>query len=464
MIATGQHTPKSLAAQVEGARVTVLGARRSGAAAARLLARKGARVFVSDSGPLDRETAASFDENAIPYEQNGHSDRAGQADFLVISPGVPSTSATVAEALSRGIPVYSELEAASWFCRSPILAVTGSNGKTTTTSLIGHVLQTARETVHVAGNIGVAFSAVVEAAQDDDFIVLEVSSFQLDHISTFRPTVGLLLNITPDHLDRYGGDLQAYARSKFRITENQRGADTFVYNADDPLVSAGFPRASEKNPPINLPFSLRGPLERGGFVANDHIVINLHGEEERLMQVNEVALRGRHNLYNSLAAAVAARVVDIKSEIVRESLAAFQGVPHRLELIRTISGIKFVNDSKSTNVNSLWYALESFREPVVLIAGGRDKGNDYSSVADLVREKARAVIAIGESADKVLRDLGDHAPEAVVADSMEQAVEFARALARPGDAVLLSPACASFDMFEDYVDRGETFRRIVNAL
>ena len=448
---------------VAEARVTVVGAARSGAAAARLLASHGANVFVSEHGPMTSTLQQDFAQIGITYESDGHSDRALEADLLVISPGVPTGSPVVSGAMGRGIPVYSELEAASWFCRAPILAVTGSNGKTTTTALLGHILQTAGKRVHVAGNIGLAFSAVADTTSEVDFVVLEVSSFQLDHISTFRPRVSLLLNVTPDHLDRYGQDVHAYARSKYRITENQTESDTLVYNADDPMVVAGIPK-TRQNPPETIPFSLVTPLDHGAYVASESIMINLHGEEERLMQVNQVALRGRHNLYNSLAAAVAARVVDIRSEIVRESLAAFEGVPHRLELIRTISGIRFVNDSKSTNVNSLWYALESFREPIVLIAGGRDKGNDYTSVADLVKNKARAVVAIGESADTVLRDLGRHAPDAVHAESMEQAIEFAQALAQPGDVVLLSPACASFDMFEDYIDRGETFRRIVNAL
>ncbi|MDX1741029.1 MAG: UDP-N-acetylmuramoyl-L-alanine--D-glutamate ligase, partial [Rhodothermales bacterium] len=408
-------------------------------------------------------SASGLHQAGIEFESDGHSDRALKADLLVISPGVPTASSIVSGAIQRQVPVYSELEAASWFCRAPILAVTGSNGKTTTTALLGHILRTAGKRVHVAGNIGLAFSAIVDEAADDDFVVLEVSSFQLDHIATFRPKVSLLLNITPDHLDRYGDDLKVYAASKYRIAENQADGDAVVYNADDPMVVDGIPK-NRKNPPETIPFSLQGTLDHGAYVAKETIIINLHGAEERLMQVNEVALRGRHNLYNSLAAAVAARVADIRSEIVRESLAAFEGVPHRLELIRTISGVKFVNDSKSTNVNSLWYALESFTVPVVLIAGGRDKGNDYSSLTDLVRTRTRAIVAIGESADKVLQELGAHAPEAVHAETMEEAVELARALARRGDAVLLSPACASFDMFEDYVDRGETFRRIVNAL
>ncbi len=449
--------------QVHGARVTVVGSRRSGLAAAHLLTRKGAAVFVSENAVIESTSAQDLQRAGIEFESNGHSARALDADFLVISPGVPTASPIVSRAIECQVPVYSELEAASWFCEAPILAVTGSNGKTTTTSLLGHILRSAGKRVHVAGNIGLAFSAIVEEAADDDFVVLEVSSFQLDHIATFRPMVSLLLNITPDHLDRYGNDLKTYAASKYRIMENQGDGDTVVYNADDPIVVAGIPQ-TRKNPPENIPISLLGALDHGAYIAKETIIINLQGAEERLMQVNQVALRGRHNLYNSLAAAVAARVADIRSEIVRESLAAFEGVPHRLELIRTISGVKFVNDSKSTNVNSLWYALESFTEPVVLVAGGRDKGNDYSSLTNLVRQKTRAIVAIGESADKVLRELGPHTREAVHADSMEEAVEFARALAQPGDAVLLSPACASFDMFEDYVDRGETFRRIVNAL
>lgn len=448
---------------VSGARITIVGARRSGLAAARLLLRNGAHVFLTERGPIETTHAEELRQAGVQVESDGHTDRALTADMLVVSPGVPTDSWIVRRAIEQGIPVYSELEAASWFCRAPILAVTGSNGKTTTTSLLGHILRTAGRRVHVAGNIGVAFSSVVEDVARDDFVVLEVSSFQLDHISTFRPTVSVLLNITPDHLDRYGANVSAYAESKYRITENQGDGDAVVYNADDALVVAGIPQ-KRKNPPDTIPFSLQSTLDRGAFVANDTIIINLHGAEERLMQVNEVALRGRHNLYNSLAAAVAARVADIRSEIVRESLAAFEGVPHRLELIRTISGVKYVNDSKSTNVNSLWYALESFTEPVILIAGGRDKGNDYSALADLVRRKTRAIIAIGESAEKVLREMGPHAPDAVHADSMEQAIEFAQALSQAGDSVLLSPACASFDMFEDYIDRGETFRRIVNAL
>ena len=450
--------------QVPGSTITVVGAQRSGIAAALLLARNGADVFVTDRGPIDRSAVTEFESAAIRYESDGHTAKASEADFIVISPGVPSTSPLVEEAARRGIPVVSEIEVASWFCRAPVLAVTGSNGKTTTTALLGHILKSAGKRVHVAGNIGLAFSAIAEDAFEHDLVVLEVSSFQLDHITSFRPMVSLLLNITPDHLDRYDNDLQVYARSKYRIMENQRDNDTVVYNADDPLVGAGVEQASTRSRVTALPFSLERPTDRGAFVANETIIINLHGEEERLMQVKQVALKGRHNLYNSLAAAVAARVVEIRSEIVRESLATFEGVPHRLELIRTVSTLKFVNDSKATNVNSLWYALESFNEPVVLIAGGRDKGNDYSSLIDLVKKKVRAVVAIGESAEKVLSELGQHAPESVGADSLEQAVEFAQALAQPGDVVLLSPACASFDMFDDYMDRGETFRRIVEEI
>ncbi len=447
--------------EVLGKRVTVIGARRSGVAAALLLQSKGAEVLVSDKSRVDSELLASLMSAGIAAETGGHTERALDAGLVVVSPGVPSDADVVARARERKIPIVSELELAYWFCPAPIVAVTGSNGKTTTTTLLGHVFRNAGRRTHVAGNIGVAFSSVVGDLQSDDIVVLEVSSFQLDNIRTFRPDVSVLLNITPDHLDRYGGRFESYAESKFRILENQGPADFAVFNDDDALVRSGIDAAIARSGVTIAPVSLEHPVDRGGFVRDKDIIISFTGEEERLMQVNEVSLRGRHNLYNSLAAAVAARVVEVQSDVIRGSLQTFQGVPHRLELVAEIDGVRFVNDSKATNVNSLWYALESFSEKVILIAGGRDKGNDYEPVKDLVRQRVRGVVAIGESAGKVASELGACAEETATATSMEEAVRLARTLAKPGDVVLLSPACASFDMFDDFVDRGNTFRRIV---
>ena len=455
---------------VQGKKATVIGGARSGLAVARLLAEAGADVFLTEQGAATQGLKEALRRADVRYEFGGHTARALDADFFAISPGVPSTVPLVQQAVRNGTAVYSEIEVASWFCQAPIVAITGTNGKTTTTSLIGHILRTSgRETV-VAGNIGYPFADYVRGLTSESVAVLEVSSFQLDHIDTFRPRVSVLLNITPDHLDRYGHDFNRYAQSKFRLFENQRAGDVLIYNHDD-----GPGRESVLRPYIELiqarlsltalPFSLTTELERGAFLRDDALVLRINQQEDILMPREKLArtLPGRHNLYNSLAAAMAARVMEVRSEVVRESLASFEGVPHRLEFVREIEGVRYVNDSKATNVNAVWYALESFNEPIVLIAGGRDKGNDYGSLKGLVRQKVRGVVAIGESAEKVERELGA-AAHAVHARSMEAAIQQAADLAEPGDVVLLSPACASFDMFENYEDRGDTFKRLVMSL
>lgn len=456
--------PKEMTpAEVKGKAVTVVGGARSGLAVARLLVRSGAEVFLTERKEPTHGIEKALDVMGARYEFNGHSSRALDADFFVVSPGVPSSANLVQQARRSGLAIYSEIEAASWFCQAPIVAITGTNGKTTTTSLAGHVFRSAGRDTIVAGNIGYPFSDYVLDTEPDDVVVLEVSSFQLDHIDTFRPRVSVILNITPDHLDRYDHNFSNYAESKFRIFENQKDDDVLIYNHDDDFVRDCVVRRSEKRGLRALGFSQREELQAGAFEKEGLLILRIN-EEEPLMQTEELALRGRHNLYNSLAAAVAARVMEVRSNVIRESLASFEGVPHRLEEVRTVGGVRYVNDSKATNVNAVWYALESFQAPVVLIAGGRDKGNDYSALKPLVREKARAVIAIGESADKVMRELGEKAPEAVKAASMEEAIRQAQRLARSGDVVLLSPACASFDMFENYEDRGDTFRRLVTSL
>lgn len=463
--------------QVVGLRATVVGGARSGLAVARLLARRGARVFLTEAGPGSEALCAALEAAGVAYEVGGHSARALEADLVVVSPGVPSTAPPVAAALRAGLPVCSELEVASWFWPGRIAAVTGTNGKTTTTALLGHVVRTAGRPVVVAGNIGSPLSDHVDAATPETVAVLEVSSFQLDHVATFRPDVAVLLNVTPDHLDRYP-DFEAYARAKARIFARQRppgpdAADVLVHNVDDPVVARLVAEDAAPRGLLTLGFGLEREPARGGFVRNDQLVLRLPPPfapptappmDEVLMSTRDLALRGRHNLYNSLAAAIAARAMEISSAVVRESLASFEGVPHRLEFVREVGGVKYVNDSKATNVNALWYALESFSEPVVLIAGGRDKGNDYAPVVPLVKERCRGVVGLGESGDKVVRELGDHARAAARAHSLEEALQYAQLMAEPGDVVLLSPACASFDQFTSYEERGEVFKRLVRAL
>ena len=462
---------------VQGKQITVIGAARSGLAVAKLLAAHGATVFLTERGEIDADDRAALDAAGVAYESGGHTERALAADFIAISPGVPTQSDLVQQALAQDLAVYSEVEVASWFCDAPIVAITGSNGKTTTTSLVAHVFRTAQRPLVVAGNIGTAFADHVDECQGTT-VVLEVSSFQLDHIDQFRPRVSVSLNVTPDHLDRYDHDFDLYAQSKFRIFENQQPGDILVYNHDDDLVREHAERAVARHGVAGYPISIEHELDRGAFVrtaadGHESIILRLTSPvadgtqnpmEEVLMPTHNLALRGRHNLYNSLAAAISARAMEISSDVVRESLASFEGVPHRLEAVREVGGVKYVNDSKATNVNAVWYALESFDQPIVLIAGGKDKGNDYEPIKSLVRERCRGVIGLGESGDKVLRELGDLAKAAARAETMEEAIQFARLMAEPGDIVLLSPACASFDMYKNYEDRGDTFKRIVNSL
>lgn len=454
--------------EVRTKRATVVGGARSGRAVARLLAEVGGTVFLTEQGPLSARTEAALEAAGVAYEWGGHTARALETEFLVLSPGVPTQSSLVQQALRAGLAVYSEVEVASWFCAAPIVAITGTNGKTTTTRLTGRVLQQAladapgRE-VLVAGNIGDPLSNHVLEARPTDVVVLEVSSFQLDHVDAFRPCVSVLLNITPDHLGRYDHDFEAYVQAKCNVFRNQGPGDVVVYNRDDDTVQAKVEAAVRETGIRPLALTLDGVPEAGGGLRDDRIVLRIDDEDE-LMHTDELALRGRHNVYNSLAAAVSARVMEVENDVIRESLGGFEGVPHRLEEVRTVNGVLYVNDSKATNVNAVWYALESFDRPVVLIAGGRDKGNDYTDLRPLVREQVRAVVALGESAETVMQELGTQAPDCAWAETMEDALNRAQGFARRGDAVLLSPACASFDMYESYEERGALFRRLVKTL
>lgn len=449
--------------KVEGKHIVIAGAARSGAAAALLLKEKKAAVFVSDSGPIAAFQKEKLQQAGIPFEENGHTEKALQADFVVTSPGVPDSSPIIQHYKNQHKKVYSELEAAFWFAENPVIAVTGSNGKTTVCSWLADVWEKAGRNYSLAGNIGFAFSDKIHS-QKGEFI-LEVSSFQLDHISTFKPAVSLLLNITPDHLNRYHDSLDEYAASKFRITENQRAGDYFIYNYDDALVRGHAESLQKKtDAPALWAFSSRTEVENGAFVRGGHIVFKFNHTEEILMSIEELSLNGRHNLYNGMATALAARAAEIKNKAIRESLKSFVGIEHRLEVVRITDGVKYINDSKATNVNAVWFALDSFSEPMTLILGGRDKGNDYSELVEQIREKVHTIIAIGESKEKIQKELADAAPNIIPADTMHEAVQAARKAAKRGEIVLLSPACSSFDMFESYEHRGRVFKEEVHQL
>jgi UDP-N-acetylmuramoylalanine--D-glutamate ligase len=451
--------------KVKGKYIAIIGAARSGLAAARMLKKHGAHVYVSDASGIHDEVKSELELQEIAYEENRHSDRAENVEMAVISPGVPDKTPIVQFYQNTGIPVYSEIEAASWFNKSPIIAVTGSNGKTTVTSWIAHMWETAGRPFLLAGNIGRAFSDITDDTQPGTMVILEISSFQLDHIHSFRPDVSVILNITPDHLDRYEYSFDNYAESKFRILENQQAEDIFIYNQDDPYLVEKIQSVKSRDiHPRLFAFSIENKVEQGAFIRNDQIIIKINGSEEILMNTSEVGLPGRHNLHNGLATALIARISEIKSESIRESLRAFEGVEHRLELVRILDGVKYINDSKATNINAVWFALDSFNIPIVLILGGRDKGNDYNELKSQIVEKVHTVIAIGEAREAIRNQLKDVVPNFEEAETLEDAVRIGHKKAKRGEIVLLSPACSSFDMFEDYEHRGNVFKNAVIEL
>lgn len=453
--------------EVANKHIVVVGAARSGLAVASLLKRKGASVFVSDHGAIDPSAKDKLNSLDIPFEENGHTQKAEGADFLALSPGVPTQAPLVQKYLKEEKRVFSEIEIASWFNQSSIIAVTGSNGKTTVTNWLDHTWEKADRKHITAGNIGYAFSDKVDQTSENSEALLEVSSFQLDHIDTFRPHVSVLLNITADHLDRYNNNFSDYAASKFRITENQNGNDWFIYNYDDPTVAEHVESLKKKeHTPRLLAFSNSQEIEDsdGAFIRNQNIILKFNKEEEVLMPTNDVRLNGKHNLSNGLATALAARASEIKNDVIRESLRTFEGVEHRLEHVRTVNGVKYINDSKATNINAVWYALDSFNVPLTLILGGRDKGNDYSELAKQIREKVHTIIAIGEARPMIEEQLKSVVPNFKKAKDMNEAVRSAKDGAKRGEVVLLSPACSSFDMYENYEHRGNEFKKVVNRL
>jgi len=450
--------------EVRGKKFSVIGGARSGIAVALLLHEHGARVFVSDTATREQlaHAIAAFERHGIGYECGGNTERLLDADVLVLSPGVPLDLPIVRLAREKAIRVVGEIEVASWFCTGTIVAITGTNGKTTTTALTGRMFEDARRPVVVAGNIGNAFSEVVRSMTPQHTAVLEVSSFQLDTIRMFAPRVAVLLNITPDHLDRYGNSMERYTASKCRVFMNQREGDTVVYNADDPIVRTNVERLAPSGV-RRFPFSLSTSLPEGAWIRNNTMVVRMDGRERTVIGVEEISIKGVHNLINAMAATLAAKALSIPTASLRATLRNFKGVEHRLEFVRELRGVTFVNDSKATNVDAVWYALQSFSQPIVLLLGGRDDKNDYSRLFPLVQKHVRAIVAIGESAGKVVATF---APLKLVAQasSMREAVQQAASLAHPGDVVLLSPACKSFDWFENFEHRGRVFKAEVMAL
>jgi UDP-N-acetylmuramoylalanine--D-glutamate ligase len=440
--------------------IVILGAGESGVGAALLAKKQEWNVFVSDAGKIKADYKTELDNNQIEWEENTHSiDRIFQAELIVKSPGIPEKTDLMRALRNKQVKIISEIEFAGYYTRGKSICVTGSNGKTTTTMLTHHILKKAGWDVGLAGNVGKSFAKQV-AEGDHDWYVLELSSFQLDDMFDFKADIGILTNISPDHLDRYENQMQKYVDSKFRILNNQNHEDWFIYNYDDPIIRE---ELSKRKLSMNLaPFSLKEEIKVGAYAVNNQLIINI--KDQLTMSIHELALKGKHNTQNSLAAGIAARIVEIRKSIVRESLEDFENVEHRLEFVAKVNGIEFINDSKATNINSTWYALETMENPVVWVMGGVDKGNDYSELSNLVKDKVKAIICLGIDNQKIIKAFGHLVETIVEVGSATEAVAYAYRLAKKNETVLLSPACASFDLFENYEDRGNQFKQAVRKL
>jgi UDP-N-acetylmuramoylalanine--D-glutamate ligase len=439
--------------------IAILGAGESGTGAAVLAKKKGFNVFVSDKGQIQQTYKNVLSENGISWEEGNHSElKILSAAEIIKSPGIPDTAGIVVKARKQGLPVISEIEFAGRYTNAKKICITGSNGKTTTSTLTWKILKDAGYNVGLAGNVGVSFAWQV-AHNDFDYYVLEISSFQLDGLFDFRADIAVLLNITPDHLDRYDNDFRKYVRSKFRIMQNQTPADYFIFNQDDENITGYL---HEMKPVQQLiPFTLQNNQVCGAFMQDEtSFVININ-QDFFEMETKDLSISGKHNIYNSMASGISARLVDIRKEFIKQSFSEFENIEHRLEHVAMVRGIEFINDSKATNVNSTWYALESIKKPVVWIVGGIDKGNDYSQLMDLVKSKVKAIVCLGVDNSRIIKTFEFVVPSVVETSSAADAVKAAYFLGEPGDVVLLSPACASFDLFENFEDRGRQFKREV---
>ncbi|MCY0968954.1 UDP-N-acetylmuramoyl-L-alanine--D-glutamate ligase [Chryseobacterium wangxinyae] len=435
-------------------KIVVLGGGESGCGAAYLAKKKGLEVFLSDKGAIKDNYKKFLTENEIDFEEGNHDEeRILSADWIVKSPGIPKKADIIYKIHMKGIRISSEIEFASEFTNAKIIAITGSNGKTTTTSLIYYILKSDGMNVGLGGNIGYSFAKQV-ADENHEYYVLEVSSFQLDDIQNFRPYISLLLNLSKDHLDQYNYNYEEYALAKFRITENQENDNFFIYNKDDEMSKNILEKFEVKAKMI--PFSTKERLSEGGYIGDDQLIVKL--KDKFSMKLDELSLMGNHNVANSLAASIAGKILEINNESIRNSLMTFQAVEHRLEFVSEIDGVKYINDSKATNVNATYYALESMKTPTIWIVGGQDKGNDYSEIEDLVKRKVKAIVCLGIDNQKIIDFFKDKKEFIYDTSNMADAVEISQSLAKKGDTVLLSPCCASFDLFKSYEDRGRQFK------
>jgi UDP-N-acetylmuramoylalanine--D-glutamate ligase len=442
-------------------RLVILGSGESGTGAAVLGQKQGYDVFVSDKGLIKEKYKVVLSKYGIAWEEGSHTEeKILNADEVIKSPGIPDKAELIQKLKKQGITPISEIEFAGRYTKAKTICITGSNGKTTTTLLTHHILSKAGLNVGLAGNVGKSFAMQV-AEENFDCYVIELSSFQLDGMFNFRADVAILLNITPDHLDRYNYEMQKYVDSKFRIIQNQRAEDVFIYCDDDEVIQTELKKREIKAK--QLPFSIKHEIQEGAFLREKELVININPNPQS-MSIEELALQGKHNIYNSMAASVASKLFDIRKESIRESLSDFHNVEHRLEHVGKVHGIDFINDSKATNVNSTWYALETMSQPVIWIVGGQDKGNDYSQLHELVKEKVKAIVCLGTDNKKILKAFKDVVETIIETDSAKEAVKVSYRLGKKGDVVLLSPACASFDLFENYEDRGRQFKTSVRSL
>jgi UDP-N-acetylmuramoylalanine--D-glutamate ligase len=442
-------------------RIVILGGGESGAGAAVLAHKKGFDVFLSDYGQIKSQYKELLNKYKIAWEESKHTeDLILNADEIIKSPGIPDKVPIIHKIHEAGIPIISEIEFAGRYTKAKKVCITGSNGKTTTTSLIFHMMQKAGLNVGLAGNIGESFALQV-AENEFDYYVIELSSFQLDNMFDFKADIAILLNITPDHLDRYDYKMQNYVESKFRITRNLTEEDCFIFCSDDEVTVEQLKRIVLRAQ--QLPFSQQTKINQSAWVENDKMYLN-YENNEFIISINELSLKGKHNIYNSMAAGIAGQVLKIRKDIIRESLMDFQGVEHRLESVIKVRGVQYINDSKATNINSTWYALESMETPVVWIVGGIDKGNDYTSLYELVKAKVKAIVCLGIDNSKIHAAFEGMVSVIVDTHSASEAVQQCYKLSAPGDTVLLSPACASFDLFENYEDRGRKFKEAVREL
>lgn len=441
--------------------LVILGGGESGVGTAILGKKEGYHVFVSDKGKIAAPYKQLLEEHEIEWEEEKHSEeRIFEADLVMKSPGIPEDAPLVNLIRGKGISVISEIEFAAQFTTANLIGITGSNGKTTTTKFTYFILKNGGLKVGMAGNVGQSFAKQV-AETDVDHYVLELSSFQLDGIEAFRPHIAMITNITPDHLDRYRHNFDAYIAAKFRITMNQTEEDYFIYDADDEVITKWL----RENPikAQKLPFSLQKEVEQGAYMKDDKIIITIDNTQIT-MPTSDLTLEGKHNAKNAMAAATVAQLLRIRKETIRESLSNFQGVEHRLEKVLKINNVQYINDSKATNVNATYYALESMEAETIWIVGGVDKGNNYADLLPLVNEKVKAIVCLGVDNEAILRSFGNCVDTIVETRSMDEAVKAAYGLAEKGDAVLLSPACASFDLFKNYEDRGRQFKEAVRNL